>query len=190
MPAMMVRYAGPKVFVALQETEGLEDEGEGSEEDEEVHFGVIEEAPKPSLQPMKERPTELGSRWKKPEARKSKVLTYSVASSGVTSGSGGGWGIRRWEAMALLPGAWKVKVFGRFWAGRLEDLGSREVLHCQEEDWEAPEGARLWGWTMQPVKETEEFPELSKEKASFRYFLPLKATMCHDITRQSSKIHL
>ena len=27
MPSMMVRYAGPKVFVALQETEGIHDEG-------------------------------------------------------------------------------------------------------------------------------------------------------------------
>lgn len=42
------------------------------------------------------------------------------------------------------------------------------VVHRQEEDWEAPEGARLWGWTMQPVKETDEFPELSKEEAYSR----------------------
>lgn len=27
MPAMMVRYAGPKVFVALQQTEDIQDEG-------------------------------------------------------------------------------------------------------------------------------------------------------------------
>ena len=44
--------------------------GEGSEEDEEgFHFGVIEEAPKPAFQPLKERPQEMGSRWKKAEAR-------------------------------------------------------------------------------------------------------------------------
>lgn len=33
-----------------------------------MHFGVIEEAPKPSFQPLKERPQELGTRWKKAEA--------------------------------------------------------------------------------------------------------------------------
>lgn len=34
---------------------------------------------------------------------------------------------------------------------------------AQEEDWEGPEGTRLWGWAMQPVKESapgEDFPEL------------------------------
>lgn len=101
MPAMMVRYAGPKVFVALQRTEGIHEEGEeGSEEDEDfAHYGVIEEAPKPAFQPLKERPHDLGSRWKKAE----------------------------------------------------------------EEEWDGPEGTRLWGWAMQPVKEQEEFPELPSE---------------------------
>eukprot|EP00913_Durusdinium_trenchii_P002343 g2164.t1 len=44
MPAMMVRYAGPKVFVALQRTEGIHEEGEeGSEEDEDfAHYGSRE----------------------------------------------------------------------------------------------------------------------------------------------------
>ncbi|CAL1126716.1 unnamed protein product [Cladocopium goreaui] len=99
MPSMMVRYAGSKVFVALQATEfGQEgiDEGEGSEEDEDfAHFGVIDEAPKPAFQPLKERPQEMGSRWKKAE----------------------------------------------------------------EEDWDGPEGTRLWGWAMQPVKVEEVHPE-------------------------------
>lgn len=34
---------------------------------------------------------------------------------------------------------------------------------AKEEDWEGPEGTRLWGWAMQPVKEaapSEDFPEL------------------------------
>eukprot|EP00435_Cladocopium_sp_Y103_P045037 s757_g12.t2 len=104
MPSMMVRYAGSKVFVALQATEGIHDgidEGEGSEEDEDfAHFGVIDEAPKPAFQPLKERPQEMGSRWKKAE----------------------------------------------------------------EEDWDGPEGTRLWGWAMQPVKEAvNEFPELGRD---------------------------
>ena len=32
----------------------------------------------------------------------------------------------------------------------------------QEEDWEGPNGTRLWGWAMQPVKEAEEFPQLGE----------------------------
>ena len=37
-----VRYAGPKVFAALKETEGVADEGSEEEEEDYMHYGVIE----------------------------------------------------------------------------------------------------------------------------------------------------
>eukprot|EP00439_Symbiodinium_sp_Y106_P073561 s98_g13.t3 len=107
MPAMMVRYAGHKVFAALRANDdGIEEADQGSEEEEDdddyAHYGVIEEAPKPAFQPLKERPLEMGSRWKKHE----------------------------------------------------------------EADDDGPEGTRLWGWAMQPVKEKEEFPELGQQDSA------------------------
>ncbi|CAE7949076.1 unnamed protein product [Symbiodinium sp. KB8] len=107
MPAMMVRYAGHKVFAALRDNDdGIEEADQGSEEEEDdddyAHYGVIEEAPKPAFQPLKERPVEMGSRWKKHE----------------------------------------------------------------EADDDGPEGTRLWGWAMQPVKEKKEFPELGQQNSA------------------------
>ena len=53
--------------------------GEGSEEDEDfAHFGVIDEAPKPAFQPLKERPQEMGSRWKKAEVPRRREMPGSV----------------------------------------------------------------------------------------------------------------
>ena len=43
---------------------------------------------------------------------------------------------------------------------------SLNFLWLQEEDWEGPNGTRLWGWAMQPVKEAEEFPQLGTEKTA------------------------
>ena len=45
----------------------------------------------------------------------------------------------------------------------------KEITHdsSQEEDWEGPEGTRLWGWTMQPVKEATDFPELGGKVGFF-----------------------